>query len=104
MTEYKNGARDAYGRLLSQVQHAVETSKADGLRAEVISYLMDNYNDYKDLDLAVISSNMPVQFASVDEIIIAMTEPKSLPGELEIVATSRVKKKKSVYFEQTTMK
>ena len=90
----QNGARKAYGRLLSQVQHAVETSKADGLRAEVISYMTDNYNDYKDLDLAVINSNMPVQFVSVDERIIEMTDPKSLPGELEKVARSRVMKKK----------
>ena len=56
--------------------------------------MMDNYSDYKDLDLAVINSNMPVHFASVDERIIAMTDPKCLPGELEIVATSRAIKKK----------
>ena len=100
----QNEARDAHGRLLSQVKHAVETSRADGLRAEVITYMMDNYSDYKDLDLAVINSNMPVHFASVDERIIAMTGPKCLPGELEIVATSRAMKKKSVYLEKTTMK
>ena len=42
---------------------------------------MDKYSDYKDLDLAVINSNMPVHFAFVDEIIIAMTDSKCLPGE-----------------------
>ena len=56
--------------------------------------MMDKYSDYKDLDLAVINSNMPVHFASVDERIIAMTDPKSLPGELKLVATSRAMKKK----------
>ena len=66
--------------------------------------MMDKYSDYKDLDLAVINSNMPVHFASVDERIVAMTDPKCLPGELEIVATSRAMKKKSVYLEKTTMK
>ena len=74
-------ARDAHGRLLSQVQHAVETSKADGLRAEVISDMMDNYNSYKNVDLAVINSNMPVKFASVDERIIAMTDPPNASQE-----------------------
>ena len=43
--------------------------------------MMDKYSDYKDLDLAVINSNMPVHFAFVDEIIIAMTDSKCLPGE-----------------------
>ena len=100
----QNEARDSHGRLLSRVKHAVETSRNDGLRAEVITYMMDNYSDYKDLDLAVINSNMPVHFASVDERIVAMTDPKCLPGELEIVATSRAMKKKSVYLEKTTMK
>ena len=55
--------------------------------------MMENYNDYKDLYLAVINSNMPDQFASIDERIIAMTDPKCLPGELEIVATCRALKK-----------
>ena len=66
--------------------------------------MMDSYSNYKDLDLAVINSNMPVHFASVDERIVAMTDPKCLPGELEIVATSRAMKKKSAYLEKTTMK
>ena len=43
--------------------------------------MMDKYSDYKDLDLAVINGNMPVHFAFVDEIIIAMTDSKCLPGE-----------------------
>ena len=70
----QNEARDDHGRLLRQVQHTVETSRADGLRDEVISYMMENYNDYKYLDLAVINSNMPHQFASIDERIIAIVK------------------------------
>ena len=50
--------RDGHGRLQSQVQHAVETIRADGLRAEVVSYMLENYNEYKDLDHAVTHSNM----------------------------------------------
>ena len=74
----------------------VETSRADGLRAEVVSYMMDHYDEYKNLDLAVINSNMPDQFASIDERIIAMTDPHCLQGELEIVASSKVLKKNIV--------
>ena len=52
---------------MSPVQHAVETSKAGGLLAEDISYIMDNCkSECKDLDLAVINSNMPAQFALLD--------------------------------------
>ena len=44
----QNEARDVFGRIISPVQHAVETTKADGLRAEVISYFMYNvYTLYK---------------------------------------------------------
>ena len=57
---------------------------------------MDYYDEYKNVDLAVVSSNMPEQFASIDEIIIAMTDPHCLPGELEIVASSKVLKKNIV--------
>ena len=92
----KNEKKDANGHLLSHVQHIVETSRADGLRAEVVSYMMDYYDRYKNVDLAVVSSNMPEQFALIDEIIIAMTDPHSLSGELEIVASSKVPKKNIV--------
>ena len=73
-----NEARNVFGRLMSPVQHAVETSKAGGLLAEDISYIMDNCkSECKDLDLAVINSNMPAQFASLDQRIIAMTDPNA---------------------------
>ena len=49
----QNEERDAHGRFLSHVQHAVETSRAGGLRAETVSYMMDHYDEYKNLDLAV---------------------------------------------------
>ena len=81
----QNEKKEAHGRLLTHVQHAVETSRTDGLRAEVVSYMMNHYNEYKNLDLAVVNSNMPDQFTSIDERIIAMTDPQSLPGDIDIV-------------------
>ena len=78
---------------MSPVQHAVETSKAGGLLAEDISYIMDNCkSECKDLDLAVINSNMPVQFASVGDRIIAMTVPKCLPEYPKKESASRIGK------------
>ena len=51
----QNEERDAHGRFFSHVQHAVEISRADGLRAETVSYMMDHYHEYKNLDLAVVN-------------------------------------------------
>ena len=45
----------ANGRFFSHVQHAVEISRADGLRAETVSYMMDHYHKYKNLDLAEVN-------------------------------------------------
>jgi len=63
---------------MNPVQHAVETSKAGGPLAGDISYIMDNCrSECNDLDLAVINSNMPSQFPSLDPRIIAMTYPNA---------------------------
>ena len=51
----QNEERDALGRFFSHVQHAVEISRADGLRAETVSYMMDHYHKYKNLDLAEVN-------------------------------------------------
>ena len=59
---------------MSPVQHAVETSKAGGLLLRIMIYCK---SECKDLDLAVINSNMPAQFASLDQRIIAMTDPNA---------------------------
>ena len=45
----------ANGRFFSHVQHAVEISRADDLRAETVSYMMDHYHKYKNLDLAEVN-------------------------------------------------
>jgi len=93
----QNADRDEHGRLLNQVLNAVETSKADGLCTQVITFMCENYSDYENPGLNVVNSSMPVHLRSVDERLIAMIDPKCLPGELEIIATSKVLRKQIVH-------
>lgn len=54
--------------------------------------MWENYDEYKDLDIETINADLPhwIRFGSMDERIVTMAEPKSLPGELELAATSKV--------------
>ena len=51
----QNEERDAHGRFFSHVQHAVETSRADGLHTETVPYMMVHYDENKNLDLAEVN-------------------------------------------------
>ena len=97
--------RDEHGKLLNTVLHAVETGKAYSLRAQVISFMWDNYDEYKDLDFETINADLPhwIRFGSMDERIVAMAEPTSLPGELELAATSKVLGKRIVVLGANSM-
>ena len=97
--------RDEHGKLLNTVLHAVETGKADSLRAQAISFMWDNYDEYKDLDSETINADQPdwIRFGSMDERIVAMADPTFLPGELELMATSKVLGKKIVVLGTDSM-
>ena len=97
--------RNEHGKLLNTVLHAVETGKADSLRAQVISFMWDNYDEYKGLDFETINADLPhwICFGSMDERIVAMAEPTSLPGELELAATSKVLGKRIVVLGANSM-
>jgi len=70
--------RGEHGKLLNTVLHAVETGKADSLRAQVASFMWDNYEKYKDLDFGIINADLPhwIRCRSMDEQMVAMAEPK----------------------------
>ena len=70
----------------------LETTSADGLRAQVIAYMCDHLEDYQSLPIEAINGDMPswLQYSSIEDRITAMAQPKQLAGELEIIATSKV--------------
>ncbi|KAL8625362.1 hypothetical protein ACOMHN_044505 [Nucella lapillus] len=75
-----------------------EKSQADGLRARVISYMCSHFSDYADVDEHTLNADLPpwIHFSTVEKRIAAMAEPQSLPGELEICATSKVLNKQII--------
>ena len=88
----QSAARDEHGELTSVIMKLKETSQADGLRAQVVSYMCNHFSDYADLDEHTLNADLPpwIHFPTVEKRIEAMADPKSLPGELEICATSKV--------------
>lgn len=88
----QSAERDEHGKLTSVVMKVNEKSQADGLRARAISYMCSHFSDYADLDEHTLNADLPpwIHFSTVEERIAAMAEPQSLPGELEICATSKV--------------
>ncbi|KAL8563553.1 hypothetical protein ACOMHN_060869 [Nucella lapillus] len=86
----QSAERDEHGKLTSVVMKVNEKSQADGVRARVISYMCSHFSDYADVDEHTLNADLPpwIYFSTVEKRIAAMAEPQSLPGELEICATS----------------
>ncbi|KAK7478675.1 hypothetical protein BaRGS_00030060 [Batillaria attramentaria] len=87
--------RNKHGILNSPVLNVTEKSQADGLRARVIEFMCDNYDEYKNLELQepeTLNADLPtwLRYSSMEDRIAAMADPLSMPGELEITATSKL--------------
>ena len=70
----------------------LETTSADGLRAQVIAYMCDHLEDSQSLPIEAINGDMPpwLQYSSIEDRITAIGEPKQLAGELESIAASKM--------------
>ena len=77
---------------VSPILSMKERSVANGLRAKMVDYMCDNYNSYRGLDVETINGDLPpwLHYSSMEDRIAAMADPLSLPGELELIATSNV--------------
>ena len=84
--------RNEYGELTSPVLNVSEKSQADGLRAKVINSMCNSFDEYKNLDIEVINGDLPtwLRYQSMEDRIAAMSNPSTMPGELEISVTSKV--------------
>lgn len=70
-----------------------EKITADSIRAEVVDFLCKNVNDYSDIDNATLCADMPhSNYNSFLERVIDMSNPKTMVGEFEIIATVKVLK------------
>ncbi|XP_070208116.1 uncharacterized protein [Littorina saxatilis] len=78
------------GELLDPMKSLQETARADNLRTTVITHMCEHLD--AEPGAAVLSADMParIQFRTVAERILHMSDPKSMVGELEIQATAKV--------------
>ena len=91
-TKLQMADRNELGMLTSPILSMKERSLADGLRAKMVDYMCDNYNSYSELDVETINGDLPpwLHYSSMEDRIAAIADPLSLPGELELTATSNV--------------
>uniref|UniRef100_UPI0035902D71 uncharacterized protein n=1 Tax=Myxine glutinosa TaxID=7769 RepID=UPI0035902D71 len=99
-SKLQTAERSEHGSLRNQVLEMFEKSQADGLRANVIAHMCENYDDFKDLDVETINADLPrwLRYSSMEHRIDAMSDPLSLPGKLEITATSKVLQKQIIVY------
>lgn len=69
---------------------ANETQLADEVRAKTINYMCTNYSEFSFMD-EFVNADMPayILYASLQDRIYRMSVESSMPGEAEIIATSK---------------
>ena len=88
--------RDEHGRVLQPMQEAMERIAADGLRSNVVSYMYNHISDYAHLNVESVNADLPewLHYDSLQDRILSMAEPTTLPGELEVIAATKVIRKR----------
>ena len=86
----QSACRSEHGVVLDRRLKETECKEADELRAKVVKYMREHLGQFPGED-ALINADMPayVHYSSFGECIQAMSEPKTMPGEYEIIATSK---------------
>ena len=101
-SKLQEGARDTNHLLIDPILRAQEQSQSDRLRADVIHYMCEHYNEFDDIQAAA-KSDMPSgavrEINSIQDRIFAMAEPCASVGELEITCTAEVIKR-PIYITQ----
>ena len=84
--------RDDSGRVVDKVLCLQEKTKSDALRTETVQFMIDHVSDYDDLDQTTINADLPshLRYNCVEDRILSMCEASTMPGELELIAVSKV--------------
>ena len=79
-----------HGVILNRRLHETECKEADELRAKVVKYMREHLSQFPG-EHALLNADMPahIHYSSFVERIQAMSEAKTMPGEYEIIATSK---------------
>ena len=94
--------RDANGHAVDAQLKSLEEAKPDSLRKSLVGYMNDNIQSYSRLEINVTNADLPswLRFTSIEDRIRAMADPKTMPGELELIATSNVLRKRFIVLDQ----
>ncbi|GFN85011.1 LOW QUALITY PROTEIN: hypothetical protein PoB_001151700 [Plakobranchus ocellatus] len=84
--------RDEFGRPVNRELAEMETTRADQLRARVVSIMTDNMHFYSQLERGVINADqpMPSNYQRFKDRLLAMSNPSTMPGDLELNAVAMV--------------
>ena len=67
-TKLQAAVRDVHGRLTGQFDELQEKSSANSIRSKVVSYLIENINEYKDLEPEFFNGDQPqwIRFKTIE--------------------------------------
>ena len=94
-SKLQQAPRSSDGAIITAINQIDEAAKSDNHCALTISQLCQSYDDVEP-DGWILSADMPngVKFDTMAEMILAMSSPSTMIGEIEIVATSKMLKRK----------
>ena len=89
--ELQTSERNDDGEIIDQMMCLLEKSEADSVRAKTVCTMIENFEQYRDIVGDTVNADMPptVRYACLKDRIAAMADSKTMPGEIEIIATSR---------------
>ena len=87
----QTATRDHYGNLTHIMSRIVETNEADSLRAKVVRYMCEHFDDYRHIDKHAANADLPEHkhYGSIEERTEAMAKQTEMVGEIEIIATTK---------------
>ena len=90
----KSCERDEDGKPTDVLLQIRERRKSDALRAQLITYMCEHANDFSMLDSEALNADLPqrIRYSSLNDRILDMAIPTTMPGELEIVCLAKVLK------------
>ena len=93
--QLRTTARNENGTIHSPILQLQEDVLSDQLRASMVNHMLNNINDYIDLDNAVLNADMPTNLHcdSITDRLTLVSKHDSSVGELEIQATANMLRK-----------
>ena len=105
-TMLQNGHRDPSGLLTDPLLRIVEQTRADSLRAEMVTYMCLHFEEFHhDTTTANADLSGRLVYNSMQERVEAMAAPTAMVGEIEIIASTKsLRRQIDVVYNNLTLK